>query len=231
MWQPALADQGWEAHVIDLRGHGAPDTGEATDLSTTSMRDYAEDVESLVNGLGRPPALIGWSMGGLVAMIVAASGRVSACVSLEGSPPVQRIDPSVELREGEFGAEEYGIKSRDPREQPTMPDLDTEERTIALESLSRESRLARDERKRGIVIGALPCPLLVVTGESADSKAGRYEAPWLDADSLSVEGSSHWGLVLNRRALQEAIPSVLGWIEKVVTTDPTTYQETADDGA
>ena len=124
VWRRALAHRDWEAHAIDLRGHGATDAGEATDLSTTSMRDYADDVESFVARLERQPVLVGWSMGGLVAMMVAASDRVAACVSLEGSPPVQRIDSSVKLREGEFGPEEYGIASQDPREQPTMPDLD-----------------------------------------------------------------------------------------------------------
>ena len=104
-----------------------------------------------------------------------------------------------------------------------------EERTTALESLRRESRLARDERKRGIVIDALPCPMLIVTGTSADSERGRYEVPWLNADRLSVAGASHWGLVLNRRAIEEAIPSVLGWLQGAVTTNPTTCQEMGDD--
>ena len=51
---------------------------------------------------------------------------------------------------------EYGITSENPAEQPAMPDLDMEERSIALESASRESRTARDDRKAGIVIPSLP---------------------------------------------------------------------------
>ncbi len=152
-------------------------------------------------------------MGGLLAMMVASSGRCSACVALAPSTPARHIDPLVELHTGEFGAEEYGTTSRDPTEQPAMPDLDLEERKIALASLGGESLLARDERRRRIVIEALPCPLLIVTGaEDTQWPRERYDDLWLRADYLSVDGSSHWGLVLNRRALAQAIPAVLTWI-------------------
>lgn len=97
-----------------------------------------------------------------------------------------------------------------------IPDLDREERAIALASLSRESRLARDERRRGIVIEDLCCPLLIVPG-TLDTQwpRQRYDNFWLAADHLSVEGASHWGLVLNRRALAQTIPTVLRWMSDV----------------
>src|SRR5262249_15287871 len=100
-----------------------------------------------------------------------------------------------------------------------MPDLDHEERRIALASLGRESRLARDERQQGVVLEALPCPLLIVTGTR--DRAGpreRYHNLWLPADYLSVEGASHWGLVLQRRALSLTIPEVLHWIARHTTS-------------
>lgn len=209
-WQRELAARGWPSYAIDLRGHGRSDP---IDLSHTSMHDYAAEVRSLAVQFTRSPVVIGWSMGGLVAMMVAATGVAGACVALAPSTPTRRSDTSVVLRAGEFGAEEYGITNRDPEEQPAMPDLDREERTIALASLCRESRLARDERKAGIVIESLPCPLLIVTG-TADRQwpRERYDNLWFGADYLSVEGASHWGLVLNRRALATTIPAVLRWI-------------------
>jgi pimeloyl-ACP methyl ester carboxylesterase len=94
-----------------------------------------------------------------------------------------------------------------------MPDLDREERMLALASLGRESRLARDERQRGILIEALPCPLLIVTGTRDRAwPRERYSNLWLTAEYLSVEGVSHWGLVLQRRALGSMLPAVLRWI-------------------
>ena len=116
----------------------------------------------------------------------------------------------VALRVGEFGPEEYGITSRDPDEQPAMTDLDREERLIALGSLGRESRYARDERQRGIVVTSLPCPLLIVTGtDDRQWPRERYAGLHLPAEHLVAEGASHWGLVLNRRALATTIPAVL----------------------
>lgn len=209
-WQQALARDGWASYAIDLRGHGASG---AVDLSSTSMQEYAADVGLLVDQLSRRSVLIGWSMGGLVAMMAAMAGGVTACVGLAPSMPARTADTALPLRSGVFTAEEYGITTRDPDDQPAMPDLDREERQIALASLCSESRLARDERQRGIVVGSLPVPLLVVTG-SADQQwpRERYRDLWLTADHLTVDGASHWGLVLNRRALQHAIPAVLGWL-------------------
>ncbi|MEK7814788.1 MAG: alpha/beta hydrolase, partial [Chloroflexota bacterium] len=209
-WQRQLADHGWTSHAIDLRGHGR---STQADLSHTSMHDYAADIRSLVNQLRQRPVLIGWSMGGLVAMMAAATGDALACVTLAPSVPAQRTDGSIPLRTGEFGPEEYGITSRDPENQPRMPDLDTEERKIALTSLGRESRLARDERRLGIVIEALPCPLLILTGaEDKEWPIERYHGLWLDAEYHQVDGASHWGLVLNRRALAKAVPEVVRWL-------------------
>ena len=209
-WQQALAAGGWPSYAIDLRGHGQSGPQE---LSHTSMQDYAADVAALATQFRQSPVLIGWSMGGLVALMVAATGVASACVGLAPSTPTRQRDTTVVLRTGEFGGEEYGITSRDPDAQPAMPDLDREERMIALASIGRESRLARDERQRGILIEALPCPLLIVTGTRDRAwPRERYNNLWLTADYLSMEGASHWGLVLQRRALSSLIPAVLRWI-------------------
>src|SRR5215831_15923492 len=76
-WQRELAARGWSSYAIDLRGHGE---STACDLSRVSMVDYAADVSALASDLSPRPVVIGWSMGGLVAMMVAAAGAFSACV-------------------------------------------------------------------------------------------------------------------------------------------------------
>ena len=149
-------------------------TGRRCRTTPTTWRPWAD-------GLPETPIVVGWSMGRLVAMMAAARGRARACVGLAPSTPAARRDEGVEVRPGVFGPEEYGITSEDPAVQPTMPDLDIEERLLAIESLSPESRTARDDRKAGIVIDALPCPLLVVTGSEDRGLAAlglrRYASP------------------------------------------------------
>ena len=197
----------------DLRGHGdAP----AADLSRVSMADYASDVRGALDTLGQPAVLLGWSMGGLVALMAAASGGVRACVGLAPSTPARTRNPQAPLRCGVFGAEAYGIVDRDPDHQDaTMPDLDRDERMLALASLGPESQLARDERQAGIVLAPLTYPVLIVVGaRDAQWPRTRYtdlplSADWLEADA------SHWGLVLNRRCVQELVPAVLGWLQGV----------------
>src|SRR4051794_14036472 len=83
-WQQALASAGWASYAIDLRGHGVSGS---LDLSSTRMLDYASDVLSLVDQFKRRPVLIGWSMGGLIGMMAAATGDVAACVGLAPSMP------------------------------------------------------------------------------------------------------------------------------------------------
>ena len=217
-WLDELAERGWPAYAIDLRGHGA---SAGVDLSRVRMADYVDDVAVLVGQLGHRPVLIGWSMGGLVAITAAARGLASACVGLAPSTPARSADPAAWLRPGEFGPEEYGIVSRDPADQPAMPDLDSEERMVALASLGRESRWARDERARGIVVESLPCPLLIVTGtDDRQWPRGRYADLHLAADFVEADDSSHWGLVLNRRALATLVPSVVEWLERHAGSNP-----------
>ncbi len=158
---------------------------------------------------------MGWSMGGLVAMMAAeGAANVRVCIGLAPSTPAQARDDAIELRTGEFDAREYGITSDDPDDQPAMPDLDREERSAALSSLCGESRYARDERAAGVVVSSLPCPVLIVTG-GADFQwpRSRYAGIHLPAAFIGIDGASHWGLVLNRRALAALVPAVTAWLD------------------
>ena len=213
-WQEALAQRGWSSYAVDLRGHGKS----LGSVDGASMSDYADDVAIVAKDLSEMPVVMGWSMGGLVAMIVAARGLARACVGLAPSMPASTRDERVRIRRGVFGPEEYGITSKNPVDQLAMPDLDLEERLIALEAASSESRTARDDRKAGIVIPLLPCPLLVVTGsEDRDWPRSRYACMHLPTEYLESRGSSHWGLVLNRRLLPQTSSRIVDWLDANAT--------------
>jgi len=214
LWQEELARGGWSSYALDLRAHG--DSGDA-DLAHTSMADYAADVIACAREFRKPPLLMGWSMGGLVSLMAADTVGAVACVGLAPSTPARSNNPTTKPRIGEFGPEEYGIVDRDPALQPTMPDLDIEERRIALGSLGKESRFARDERSAGIVISELSSPCLIVTGTADEYwPRSRYQDFPLEADFIDVNGASHWGLVLSRRALRTLVPTVLEWVDRTL---------------
>ena len=102
-----------------------------------------------------------------------------------------------------------------------MPDLGTGERLVALGSASLESRTARDERRAGVVIHSLPCPLVVVTeSEDRDWLRSAYEGMTLPAEYLESVGASHWGLVLNRRVLPDPSTRASDWLITGLTTSP-----------
>lgn len=82
---PWFAAQGWAAHAVSLRGHGASPGDLAVDKP--GLDDFAQDVESAMARIGGPVVLIGHSMGGVLAQMVRASNRnVVGAVLLASSP-------------------------------------------------------------------------------------------------------------------------------------------------
>jgi non-heme chloroperoxidase len=56
-------------------------------LGTTSLLDYLEDLEYIIGTLYEPPVIMGHSMGGLLAQMLAAQGLGRALVLLNPAPP------------------------------------------------------------------------------------------------------------------------------------------------
>ncbi len=86
LWAPARAAfeaRGYTVHTPTLRHHELPMHEGAMKIASLSLRDYTDDLVASVNSLDSPPLLIGHSMGGLVAQLVAArtrqAGLVAAC--------------------------------------------------------------------------------------------------------------------------------------------------------
>ena len=79
----AFEERGYTAHTPTLRHHELPSHEGAMKIASLSLRDYTDDLVAVVNSLDSPPLLVGHSMGGLVAQLVAArtrqAGLVAAC--------------------------------------------------------------------------------------------------------------------------------------------------------
>jgi len=88
-WRPFFEARGWQTHAPTLRHHDAPPTAPPAALGTTSLLDYAADLEAEVRGLPDKPVVIGHSMGGLLALLLAARGLAQAAVLLTPAPPAE----------------------------------------------------------------------------------------------------------------------------------------------
>jgi len=218
-WQREFAEHGRASYAIDLRGHGASDP---LDLSRTSIWDYVDDVANLSSQFKGSPVVMGWSMRGHVAVLAAARGGFSACVAFDPDPPAATVDDSVALDYGVQQPQEigYAVEGDPALLGASMPGLDLEELRIAQSSLCGESLMMASERKRGIVVETMPCPLLEVIGGYDDDyldEPGYHDIGMAD-HQIMVSESSHWGLVLDRRVLAQLMPQVLEWLS--VTAGP-----------
>jgi pimeloyl-ACP methyl ester carboxylesterase len=83
-WQRRLAARGRSSVAIDLRGHCA--SGSVTDIGNVSLDDFLSDALGVAREL-QAPAVVGHSMGGLVAQKLAEKGAVTAAVLVCSAPP------------------------------------------------------------------------------------------------------------------------------------------------
>src|SRR5579863_3071255 len=77
--------RGYQVATPALRHHNGGKPSAA--LATTSLTDYADDLEALIAAQETPPILVGHSMGGLLAQMLAARTGIAAAILLAPSAP------------------------------------------------------------------------------------------------------------------------------------------------
>lgn len=82
---PYFARQGYHAHALSLRGHGASYGHEHLDAH--SVHDYVDDLTKVIADIGAAPVLIGHSMGGFVVQKYLERHAVPAVVLMNSVPP------------------------------------------------------------------------------------------------------------------------------------------------
>jgi len=80
-----FAAQGFASYALSFRGHGASRGRES--LMSSGIQDYVEDVFEAVGRIGRPPVLIGHSMGGFVAQKYLDDAPLPGAALLAPVPP------------------------------------------------------------------------------------------------------------------------------------------------
>ncbi|RAV10061.1 alpha/beta hydrolase [Mycolicibacterium sp. GF69] len=108
----AIAERGWQAVTVDLRGHGESDWSDDGDYRVTS---FAGDVLEVMRELPPRPVIVGASLGGFTAMLLAGelaprSARAVVLVDI-----VPDMDPSGASRIHDFmaGRMRSGFESLD----------------------------------------------------------------------------------------------------------------------
>ncbi len=233
---------GHATHAITLRHHDTRiDQPAPAGLGQTSLTDYVEDILSDMRGMEEAPILIGHSMGGLLAQLVAArTEHVRAVIGLTPGPPagVFAISPRTlnvfrdilltpafwkKPTRLSFSRARYGLlHNMSPeaarqlyQEMVWESGRATAEIAFWLFDKSRASRVEPEK---------IPCPVLLLSGEKdrtvspgvVRAAVKRYKGA---CDYRQLAGHSHW--VLGEEGWEDIADLCLEWISGLTTPNST----------
>lgn len=208
----------WQIYACDLRGHGKSGR---SDIGQYRVPDYSRDIEALLTRqILEPAVLLGFSLGGWVAMQIAADipQHVRALILLD--PPLkQRQLPSSALAQHDWitwirdavqAAE--SVDTMAEQLAPIMPKLDAQARYRMADMFYRldpaaltmflDNRLSDSFDYDGVYQG-IQCPTLLLWGEQTENDASvvrhedveyfRSQVPQvIDAQIMGVGHGLHW---------------------------------------
>jgi pimeloyl-ACP methyl ester carboxylesterase len=232
-FRTAFEDEGYRVSAPSLRHHDSGRNPPAA-LGTASMLDYAQDLEKCISALDEPPVLVGHSMGGLLAQMLAARTKVRALVLLAPSAPWGML-PSTMFEFASAGAMFF---AGDFWSRPIQPSFDiavanaldrlpAEEASRLFARFVPESGLAMFEilhwaldarRATEVDASAVSCPVLCLSGThdkvNPPSTVRRIAQRYRErATYEDCQGHSHW------------IPGEPGW-EKIAARTIAWMQQT-----
>ncbi len=220
---------GYSVETPTLRHHDGGEPPAA--LATTSLSDYVADLEKFIAKMKTPPILVGHSLGGLLAQMLAGRREIAAVVLLAPSAP-WGVPPSTLF---EIGAAQ-GLMLRvgfwsmilepvfDIAAAHSLDRFPKEKRREIFEQLVPESgRVAFEVLHWGLDMGRtsevnvrkVSCPLLFMTGsEDRISPTGTvHRAAALYKDRAQVEimpEMSHW--LVGEPGWEEVCERCLAWL-------------------
>ncbi|MZR12620.1 alpha/beta fold hydrolase [Maritimibacter sp. DP07] len=190
--------------TVDMRNHG--DSPRADDQSYAAM---AEDLAEVIEEIGGPADVIGHSMGGKAAMVLALDrpALVNRLIVADIAP-VDYGHSQLPLIEAMQGLDLSGVETRSDADQALAAAIpETPVRAFLLQSLDvREKRwklnldvLARDmEKVTGFpeVEGTFEGPTLFLAGAESDyvqpGHRSRIKALFPNAQQAKIPGAGHW---------------------------------------
>jgi pimeloyl-ACP methyl ester carboxylesterase len=219
-WLDVFASHGTPAYALNLRGRAGSRLG--TDLGRVSIDEFAIDAEVVARHLGAP-AIVGHSMGGLIAQRVAERGLVRAGVLIAPAPPrgISVLSPEVALRQLEYlPAMLMGRRVRPSRRAMralVLNHVPGSRQDAVLDRLIPDSgRAGLEMALRGVPVdaGRVQCPMLVIAADDdrfIPARIGRRIAARYRAQFDLVE---HHGHMLPIEPGWEALAAIVNrWID------------------
>jgi pimeloyl-ACP methyl ester carboxylesterase len=231
-------EAGYAVHAPTLRHH---DCGREPprELGRTSLRDYAADLERLIAGLADKPILIGHSMGGLLAQMLAARGLARACVLLAPSAPWGVLPSTMfEIASAQtllFSGGDYRGSVIQPSYQiaaaHSLDRLDERARSAVYARFVPESGQATfeimnwsfDLKRAGHVRASdVTCPVLCLVGSgdkiNPPSTVSRIAARYRGrARFEEVKGHSHW--LIGEPGWEKIAATAFDWLDSVLNAE------------
>jgi pimeloyl-ACP methyl ester carboxylesterase len=226
-----LEEKGYNCVATTLRYHdmNPKDTPDPR-LGTTSLLDYASDLEKEITQLGSKPIVMGHSMGGLLAQILGSRGVAEALVLLTPASPrgIMAITPSV-LRSFWSIMMKWGFWKKPMRQSfkaavySMMHLLSPEEQRAAYDRFVYESGRAAFEigfwlldMKKANKVDAekTTCPVLVIGGKqdriTPASVVRKVAARYKGATYKEYPDHAHW--VLAEQGWQDIAAFIADWL-------------------
>jgi non-heme chloroperoxidase len=204
-------------------------------LGSTSLTDYASDLSKLIDGLDEPPILLGHSLGGLLAQMIAARRPVRAAILIAPCAP-WGIMPTTLF---EMASAQTMFLAGDYWNAPLKPDygiaatnsldkLPRAERNAVFERFVPESGLATFETlhwgldmRRASYVEArkVTCPILCTTGSddrinppsTVKKIADRYEGR---AVFEELPNRSHWPI--GESGWEQMAEQAIDWLDGIL---------------
>ena len=190
-WLAFFAERGVPAYAVNLRGRAGSKPG--IDLGRVSIADFIDDAAAVAQHVGAV-AVVGHSMGGLIAQGLAERGLVKAAVLVSPAPPkgITVLSPRLAIKQLKYLPAIFGSRPVTPDREdlreivlnhvpPAMQDA------ILDQMVPDSGRAGRDMSITGIPIDAsrVRCPILLVAADDdrfiprkiGERVAKRYGAP------------------------------------------------------
>lgn len=235
-----FADQGFETVSFSLRGHGGSGGRQLRTLS--SIDDYVEDLEEVVETLGQKPILIGHSMGGYIIQKYLERHNAEAAILMASVPPEGLVasNAMMVMAQPDLFFQMFWLQAIGPhtflRERlgraMLSPDIAEDEGLIYFGRLETESQRALMDMMGAnpIFLSAEDTPSMLVIGgrddEIIQSELTRHTAKRYDADYALIDNIHH-AMMLDKN-WEKVAETILEWLQvKLVSQQRSKGNKTA----